>query len=679
MRPLSLFLSASLVFTLTAIAQEKTTFQDHILPLVEANCAKCHNSDKKKGDLDLTSYSAAIAGGASGKIVVPGDAEASKLWKVINHLEDPPMPPKSSKLPEKDLAIFKKWIAGGLLETLGSKAIAGKPTVDLAVSGGAIGKPEGPPPMPGDLLMEPVASLKRTTAVTGLAASPWAPVIAVAGQKQIVLYNSDTLDLLGVLPFKDEQETYQPEDVKFSRNGKLVVVGGGHGAKAGRAMVFDITTGERIISVGSGQEFDSALGSDISPDQSKIALGGPSRMVKVFSTKDGSLLFKMKKHTDWVTAVAFSPNGEWLATADRNGGVVVWDADNGLEIHTLAGHKSAVTALSWRPDSKVLASVSEDGSAKIWEMNEGKQVKTWNPHPSGVLSISYTHDGRMVTCGRDNQVAAWSADNAKLKSFEFTNELPVRVVFSHDGERVIATDLTGKVTVWLTKTGKPIAELAANPPMIAEQIAAVQQRLTELQNGNAKPSPAKAAADDTLANALKDLAKANDAVEKARAALAPKEAEDARLKAEVLKNRTPELEAKRAASRVAREQARSVLTNALTAFEAKTAQVAKLKEKGGEVKTVDPAEEMAALKARLSQLKAAQVYATVFNAKESIAAKKRDQEKLLASGSKADKSAAEKLGKQIAKEEKDLQKLASDYEKVKSAAMAVRPVQQTKL
>ncbi|HEY0551271.1 MAG TPA: c-type cytochrome domain-containing protein, partial [Verrucomicrobiae bacterium] len=645
----------------------------------EANCAKCHNSDKKKGDLDLTSYSAAIAGGASGKIVVPGDAEASKLWKVINHLEDPPMPPKSSKLPEKDLAVFKKWIAGGLLETLGSKAIAGKPTVDLAVSGSAIGKPEGPPPMPGDLLMEPVASLKRTTAVTGLAASPWAPVIAVAGQKQIALYNSDTLDLLGILPFKDEQESYQPEDVKFSRNGKLIVVGGGHGAKAGRAMVFDITTGERIISVGSGQEFDSALGSDISPDQSKIALGGPSRMVKVFSTKDGSLVFKMKKHTDWVTAVAFSPNGEWLATADRNGGIVVWDADNGLEIHTLAGHKSAVTALSWRPDSKVLASVSEDGSAKIWEMNDGKQVKTWNPHPAGVLSISYTHDGRMVTCGRDNQVVAWSADNAKLRTFEFTNELPVRVVFSHDGERVIATDWTGKVTAWLTKTGKPIAELAANPPMLAEQIAAAQQRLTELQNGNAKPSPAKAVADNALADTLKDLAKANEAVEKARAALAPKEAEDARLKAEIAKNPTPALQAKRVASRAAREQARVLLTNALTAFEAKTAQVAKLKEKGGEAKAVDPAEEITVLKARLSHLKAAQVYATLLNAKESIAAKKRDQEKLIASGSKADKSAAEKLGKQIAKEEKDLQRLTSDYEKVKSAAIAVRPVQQTKL
>src|ERR1041385_1548934 len=137
------FISISSALILTATAQEKVTFQDHVLPLVEANCAKCHNADKKKGDLDLTSYSSALAGGASGKVLVPGDADASKLWKVINHLEDPNMPPNRGKLADKELALFRKWIAGGLLETLGSKAIAGRPTVDLAIGASAIGKPEG--------------------------------------------------------------------------------------------------------------------------------------------------------------------------------------------------------------------------------------------------------------------------------------------------------------------------------------------------------------------------------------------------------------------------------------------------------------------------------------------------------------------------------------------------------
>jgi hypothetical protein len=663
-------LFAGLALSLPALAQEKVTFQDHVLPLVEANCAKCHNADKKKGDLDLTSYSGTMAGGASGKVIVPGDADASKLVKVITHAEEPTMPPNRGKMADKEIAVFKKWIAGGLFETLSSKAVAGKPTVDLSIGGGAIGKPDGPPPMPGDLLLEPVVSTKRATAVTGLAASPWAPLLAVAGQKQVVLHNTDTLELLGVLPFKDE-ESYQPEDIKFSRNGKLVVVGGGHAAKAGRVMVFDVTNGERIITVGAGQEFDSALGADISPDQSKIVLGGPSRMVKIFSTKDGSVLFKIKKHTDWVTAAAFSPNGEWLASADRNGGIVIWDADNGLEIHTLAGHKSAVTSLSWRPDSKVLASVSEDGAAKIWEMQEGKQARTWNPHPSGVLSISYTHDGRIVTCGRDNQVTAWTADGTKLKSFEFTNELPVRATFTHDGARVVATDWAGRVTVWDAKTGKRVGELAANPPTIAEQISAAQGRLNELQSGGGKPSAAALATQAELAAVQKELEAAQAALAKAKADLTPKETESANLKAQVAQKTTPALEAKLKTAREIRNAARLTVTNAVTALNAKTALFAAAQKKAGDnlTLTVDPAEEMAALKVRLAKLKAGLVYANLYYAKESIAAKKREQEKLLASGTKADKSAAEKLAKQIFKEEKDFQKLTGDYEKLKSATL----------
>jgi len=669
--------SAFQLFSLSplAFAQEKVTYQDHILPLVEANCAKCHNADKKKGDLDLTSYSSAIAGGASGKVLVAGDPDSSKLWKVINHLEDPNMPPNRGKLADKELATIRKWIAGGLLESFGSKAIAAnKPSVDLSIGATSIGKPEGPPPMPGELLLDPVVAVKRPAAVTGLASSPWAPVFAVAGQKQVVLYHADSMNLLGILPFTDGAEYYQPTDVKFSRNGKLIVVAGGHAAKAGRVAVFDITTGERVIMVGSGQEFDSVLSADISPDQSRIAAGGPSKMVRVYSTKDGSVLFKMKKHTDWVTAVAFSPSGEYLATADRNGGISVWDADNGVEVHTLAGHKAAVTALSWRGDSKVLASVSEDGAAKICEMSEGKQVKTWNPHPGGALSLAYTHDGRMVTCGRDNHVDAWTADGGKLRAFNFTNDLPVRATFSHDGKRVFAADWTGSITAWNVDAEKPVAELAANPPALSEQLAAAEARLKQLQTGNtgSAPAPVVPAA---LAKAQADLAAASNAVAKAQATLAPKQAETDRLKAEIAKKSTPDLVARLATARETRNASRLALTNAVAALNAKAAEVARLKQATPATKAADPAAELAELRNRIARLKAGQVYAGVYHTRESIALKKRDQEKLLASGTKADKSAADKLAAEIARQEKELQKMTALFEKLKAEA----PVQQSKL
>ena len=62
-----------------------------------------------------------------------------------------------------------------------------------------------------------------------------------------------------------------------------------------------------------------------------MVVGGPDRLVKIYSTKTGELLHKIKKHTDWVTGIAFSPSGEMLASADRNGGICLWDPENGQE------------------------------------------------------------------------------------------------------------------------------------------------------------------------------------------------------------------------------------------------------------------------------------------------------------------------------------------------------------
>src|ERR1700758_1856593 len=124
--------SLLILLAFTAVAEEKVTYQDQILPLIEANCSKCHNADKKKADLDLTSYQGALKGSGSGAVLVSGNPDGSKLWKAITHAEDPTMPPNRPKLADKDLETFRKWILGGLLETAGGKAIAATaPTVDL--------------------------------------------------------------------------------------------------------------------------------------------------------------------------------------------------------------------------------------------------------------------------------------------------------------------------------------------------------------------------------------------------------------------------------------------------------------------------------------------------------------------------------------------------------------------
>jgi len=449
---------AMLLFASSAQGGEKITYQDNILPLIQANCAKCHNEDKKKADLDLTSYQGTLKGSGSGVVVVSGNPDASKLWKAITQTEDPAMPPRQPPLPDKDLETFKNWILGGLLENAGGQAVAArKSDIDLSLKSNSIGKPDGPPPMPQNVSRDVVVHTARMTAITGLAASPWAPLIAVAGQKQVLLFNTDSLELLGILPFTEGQ----PVDVKFSRNGQLLLAAGGWAAKSGRVVVWDVVTGKKLMDL--GDDYDTVMAADIRPDQSQIALGGPSRVVKIWSTKTGELQHKLKKHTDWVTAVAFSPNGQMLATADRNGGISIWDPESAQEVFTLAGHKSAVTALSWRGDSKLLASSSEDGAVKLWEMDEGKQTRSWTAHASGVLSVAYAHADRLVTCGRDNAVTLWDGNGKKLRELEKCCDLPSRASFSSDDGRVFASDFEGRLMVWNAADGRRIGALDANP------------------------------------------------------------------------------------------------------------------------------------------------------------------------------------------------------------------------
>ncbi|MCD6052307.1 MAG: repeat-containing protein [Verrucomicrobia bacterium] len=312
-----------------ASAQEKINYQEHIVPIFRNNCFKCHSQDASKGDLDLSTFGAALKGGSSGSGLSSGDPDGSKLYKVVAHMEEPKMPP-NSKITDKELELIKKWIAGGLLENSGSKAIASSaPKVDMAVDLSKLGKPDGPPALPQDWLLEPSVRTGRTTAVLGMASSPWAPVVALTGQHQVLVYNTDTLELSGIVKFPSGH----PAQVRFSRNGKMLLAAGGEGAKIGLATVWDVVTGEKIITV--GEEFDTVLASDLSADQKWIALGGPSKLVKIYSTADGQQKYSLKKHTDWVTAAEFSPNGKYLATGDRVGGILVWEPATGTQLYSM--------------------------------------------------------------------------------------------------------------------------------------------------------------------------------------------------------------------------------------------------------------------------------------------------------------------------------------------------------
>ena len=447
----------------------KVTYDEHVLPIFRNACLNCHNPDKKKAGLDLSTYQGTLLGSENGKVVQSGNAGGSLLFKCVKGTEEPKMPPKGDRLTEAELGLVEKWIATQLLETATGQAVAAAANnVQVAVV--SLERPAGPPPMPGDLPLEPFVRTVRANALTALGASPWAPLVAVGGQRQIILYNTETLEALGILPFPEGF----PAIIRFSRNGELLLTGGGLGGKSGKVVLWDVKTGARIATIGN--EVDQVLAADLTADQQFVALGGPNKLVKIYSTKDGRLIHSLKKHTDWVTALAYSPNGKFLATADRNGGLQIWEGDTGKEFNSLAGHKGSVTGVSFM--TGVVASASEDGTVKLWDSKEGKEIKSWEAHKGGVQSVEFSPDGRLVSSGRDKRARVWDQTGKQLLESAPFADIALRAELSN--ERVVAGDWTGQIRVFAID-GKPLGELSSNPPSIAERIVSAKKRLADLQ------------------------------------------------------------------------------------------------------------------------------------------------------------------------------------------------------
>src|SRR5262249_14849207 len=260
-----------------------------------------------------------------------------------------------------------------------------------------------------------------------------------------------------------------------------------------------------------GDEPDEVLAADISADQTQIALGGPSKMIRVYSTKDGSLVREIKKHTDWITALEFSPDGVLLATGDRNGGLFVWEAYTGREYFSLRGHTAAITEVSWRKDSNVLASASEDTTIRLWEMENGNAIKNWGAHGGGVQSVKYGPDGRIASCGRDKVARLWDGNGASQRTFEAQPDIALRVAFHHDSSRVITADWSGQIATYNAADGKVLGHLSANPPTLAERVELAQKEITTKEKALEQAKAAMTASQTATAKAETDLPAAQKA------------------------------------------------------------------------------------------------------------------------------------------------------------------------
>ncbi len=442
------------------------TYDDHIAMIFKKHCLQCHGDSKQEAGLNFANYLAIRKGGSGGEVVVAGRSSSSRLFQAIT-AEDPDarMPPKNDPLAKDQIALIKSWIDTGLRQSSGSSPVAMR---TLGFTPTAVVKSDGPPPMPENLPLIESARLIRPFPVLALAASPRTSLVVVASYERIDFVDPQSRSVIGSVPFPEGE----PHVLRFNRSGSVLLAAGGRPVHNGVAVLYDVRSGKRLAEIGN--ETDIVLAADLSADEKQIAMGGSSRVVKVYSTENGVLVRSLVKHTEWITAIAYSPDGKLLATGDRVGNIHLWDAVSGGVVLPLAEHKASETSLTWRSDSQVLVSSGEDGLIAWWDIAKGwPAFLKADAHPpqrpagffgkiaNGVLDASFGPGGELITCGRDRSIRVWASDGNLLKTFgpesnDVSNSsmngiriLPLTAVLTFDGSLAVSGDSAGQLKTWL--------------------------------------------------------------------------------------------------------------------------------------------------------------------------------------------------------------------------------------
>ncbi len=190
-----------------------------------------------------------------------------------------------------------------------------------------------------------------------------------------------------------------------------------------------------------------------------------------------------------VSAVAFSPDGRWVASGETNGTMRLWEVSTGRTLWRQEGHTDAVKSLAFSPNGSTLASGAKDNTVRLWSVDTGRQLWQAEGHTDLVLSLAFSPDGQtLASGGADKTLRLWKVSTGEPLE---KHEGPSDPILAYAPSGTLLYSGKGEATVrrWDVRTGH-----AADVPQTQISKGSPSPELPESEepSGDAPPPPQEA-------------------------------------------------------------------------------------------------------------------------------------------------------------------------------------------
>ncbi len=465
--------------SLSAKSRSDVSFVRDVAPVLLKRCSGCHGEKINLGGYRVSSFNYLMKKGASGQAAVtPGKPEGSTIFRLIStSLPSMRMPKGDDPLTTAHVLVIKKWISEG------AKFDGTDPAASLRSAMGPRQHPAAP------TIYRSAPPVLALSLISGSAAG--APVVAVGGYNEVTLWDASSGSLLrriGDLPQRIQA-------LSCSADGKYLLVAGGTPGEYGEASLVDLHSGGKPTVICTAT--DVLLTAVYSQDATRIGVGGADGAVSVFDASTLKKMWTSSLHSDWVTSISFSADGNFVASASRDMTVKLHNAADGSLYTTYSGHckqlgqykgqdpvysvrflSTGCDALSagggkWIQVWNAEKAKEDSGSAADMEERFAKQGHTrYLPHnsPLPVFALAMSGNSLFAASG-DGAVREFDINGLKeVKTYTGHKDWVYSLDYNAGDHRLASGAFNGEVRIWNTDTGECTCRFVAQPGAITKKV-----------------------------------------------------------------------------------------------------------------------------------------------------------------------------------------------------------------